>query len=150
MMCAPARRTRSGRPSSLGNGTEAARLFCASSGSASKQRRVEQARRDGVDADAELGELARRRQRQRGDAALGGRIGGLSDLALEGGHRRGRDDDAALAVGERLDGLHVGGGQPHHVEGADEVDLDDALEVVERHRPVAADDALGRARCRRS
>ena len=40
--------------------------------------------------------------------------------------------------------LHVGGDQPHHVEGADQVDLDDALEVGERHRPVAADDALGR------
>ena len=41
--------------------------------------------------------------------------------------------------------LHVGGGQPHHVEGADQVDPDDALEVGERHRPVAADDALGRS-----
>ena len=41
--------------------------------------------------------------------------------------------------------LHGGGGEPHHVEGADQVDADDALEIGERHRPVAADDALGRA-----
>ena len=45
-------------------------------------------------------------------------------------------------VGERAEVLHVGGGEPHHVEGADQVDGDDALEVGERHRPVAADDAL--------
>src|SRR5262249_53163164 len=31
-----------------------------------------------------------------------------------------------------------------HVEGADKVDVDDALEVGKGHRPVAADDALGR------
>ena len=35
--------------------------------------------------------------RQRRDAALGGGIGGLPDLALEGGDRSGRHDDAALA-----------------------------------------------------
>ena len=40
--------------------------------------------------------------------------------------------------------MHVGGGEPHQVEGADKVDVDDALEFGERHRSVAADDALGR------
>src|SRR6516165_239105 len=40
--------------------------------------------------------------------------------------------------------LHVGGGKPHHVERAVEIDVDDALEIGERHRAVAPDDALGR------
>ena len=39
---------------------------------------------------------------ERDDAALGGGIGGLADLALIGRDRGGRDDDAALAVGQRL------------------------------------------------
>src|SRR4029450_3454266 len=42
-----------------------------------QHRGVKNAWRDRVDANAELRELARRRQRQRGDAALGGGIGGL-------------------------------------------------------------------------
>ena len=65
-----------------------------------QHRRAENARRDRQHADAEWREFARRRQRQRGDAALGRRIGGLADLAFEGGDRSGRDDHAALAVGE--------------------------------------------------
>ena len=97
-----------------------------------------------VDADAELGEFARRRHDQADHAAFRGGIGGLADLALIGRDRRGADDDAALAVLQRFERLHVGGGKPHHVECADQVDLDDAREIGERHRPVAADDALGR------
>ncbi len=41
---------------------------------------------------------------------------------------------------QRLQLLHVGGREPHHVEAADQVDVDDAAELVERMRPVAADD----------
>src|SRR2546430_13153071 len=37
--------------------------------------------------DAELGEVPRDRQRQADDAALGRRVGGLPDLAIEGRHR---------------------------------------------------------------
>ena len=44
------------------------------------------------------------------DAAFRCRIGGLADLAFEGRDRGGRDDDAALAVGQRLERLHRGGG----------------------------------------
>jgi hypothetical protein len=69
----------------------------------------------------------------------------LPDLALEGGDRGGRHDHAALAVGEGLQRLHGGGGEPHHVETADQVDADDLLVILQRHRPVAADDALGRS-----
>ena len=36
------------------------------------------------------------------------------------------------------------GGEPHGVEGADQVDVDHPDEILERLRPVAADDALGR------
>src|SRR5262245_62432795 len=46
---------------------------------------VEYAGRNGVDADAELRELARGRQGERGDAALRGRVRRLPDLALESG-----------------------------------------------------------------
>ena len=35
---------------------------------------------------------------------------------------------------------HGSGGQPEHVEAADQVDADDPLEIGERHRPFAADD----------
>jgi len=57
---------------------------------------------------------------------------------------------AALAVGEGLQRLHRGGHQPHHVEGADQVDADDALVIGQRLRPVAADDALGPDRRQRN
>ena len=51
---------------------------------AHQQRRQEQAGRDGVDADLQAGEIARRRQRQADDAALRRRIGDLADLAFIG------------------------------------------------------------------
>ena len=50
-----------------------------------------------IDAHAHAGEFARRRQRQRGDGALGRRIGGLADLPVIGGDRGGVDDHPALA-----------------------------------------------------
>ena len=83
--------------------------------------------------------------RQRGDAALGGGIGGLADLSFERRDRGGGDDHAALAVRERAEALHVGGDEPHHVEGADQVDGDDAFEIAERHRAIAANDAFRRS-----
>ena len=79
------------------------------------------------------------------DAAFRCRVRGLADLALVGRDRSGADDDAALAVLQRLKVLHRGAGEPHRVERADQIDGDDALEIGERHRPVAADDAFGRA-----
>ena len=75
-------------------------------------------------------------------AALRRRVRRLADLALEGGDRCRVDDDAALAViVERRGAAHGGGGQPEHVEAADQVDADDLLEIGERHRSFAADDA---------
>ena len=51
-----------------------------------------------IDADADAREVARDRQRHADDAALGRRVGGLADLPVVGGDRRGVDDDAALAA----------------------------------------------------
>jgi hypothetical protein len=65
-------------------------------------------------------------------------------MPLRDSSRAAGDDDPAFAVFERVRGRHVGGGQAHQVEGADEVDPDHGLEVGKRHRPVAADDATGR------
>src|SRR3546814_16470504 len=55
-------------------------------------RRAEQARRNGADADAELGELARQRQGHAMHGSLGGAIGWLAAPAIEGGERGGVDD----------------------------------------------------------
>ena len=65
-------------------------------GQRAEQRRLEQAGRDGADPDELARQVAGDRQRHADDAALGRRVRGLADLALEGGDRRGVDDDAAL------------------------------------------------------
>ncbi len=70
----------------------------ASSGSAASIGVSNVPGRDRHDADAELREVARDRQRHADDAALGRRVGDLADLAVERGDRGGVDDDAALAV----------------------------------------------------
>src|ERR1700731_1621087 len=63
-----------------------------------QHRGGENPRRDGVDADAELGELARRRHDERHDTALRRRVRSLADLTLIGGDGGGADDNTALAV----------------------------------------------------
>src|SRR5262249_43743876 len=106
-----------------------------------EHRRVGRAGRDRQHADTVARKLSRNRQRQADDAALRGRVGRLTDLAVVGGVRRGVDDHPALPVRRRLVGRHRRRGEPDHVERADEVDLDDALEGLERERlPVLADD----------
>jgi hypothetical protein len=87
-------------------------------------RGQEQARRDGVHADAVARQFAGDRQRHADHAGLRGRVGGLADLALEGGDRGGVDDHAALALGVGLALGHRHGGEADHVEGADQVDAD--------------------------
>src|SRR5262249_45757225 len=100
-------------------------------GERAEQRRVEDPGCDGDHADAELGEIPRDRQRHSDDPALGRRVGRLADLSVEGGHRRGVDDDAPLAIGGRGIPAHRSGGQANAVEGADEIDLDDPREVLQ-------------------
>ena len=105
-------------------------------GKAGEQRRVEQPGRDRHDADAALGEVARRRERHADDPALGRRVGDLADLPVVGGDRRGVDADPALALGVGLVAEHRRRGEAQHVERADQVDLDDGLERVGGVRPA--------------
>ncbi len=98
-----------------------------------QQRRQEQARRDGVDADQQVREIARHRQRETDDAALRGRIGGLADLAVIGGDARGVDHHAAL-LADRRQRLHAFRDQADAGEGANESDLDDTGDrTVDQH-----------------
>src|SRR5437016_8013135 len=94
-----------------------------------EQRRLEDARRDRHHADAELGEIARDRQRHAHDAALRCGVGGLPDLAIECGDRRRVDDHAALAGRARRLFSHLAGDEADTVERPDQVDLDDTREL---------------------
>src|SRR6266566_1753566 len=106
-------------------------------GQVREQRRVEQAGRDRHHPNLQPGQVAGDRQRHADDAALGRGVGGLADLAIERRDRRGVHDHAPLAVFlARL--AHPVRGQPDHVEGPDEVDLDHPGEGVERERAVLA------------
>jgi hypothetical protein len=58
-------------------------------------------------------------------------------------NRGGRDDDAALAILQWIDRAHLRRSEAHDVEAADQIDLDDPTERIERHRTVASDDAPG-------
>ena len=114
-------------------------------GQGREQRGVEEAGGDRDDADAARGQVARRRQRHADDAALRGRVGDLADLAVVGGDRGRVDADAALALLVGLVLAHRGGGEAEHVEGADQVDLDDVGEVLELVGAALAGDPLGPA-----
>jgi hypothetical protein len=81
---------------------------------------------------------------ERGDPTFRGGIGGLPDLALEGGNGGRVDDHPALAVGQWLEARHGGRHKAQHVEGADQIDAYHPREVVERHRPPPANDARRR------
>src|SRR2546429_348336 len=61
-----------------------------------------------------------------------------------------RPPDAATApaILHRREPCHVGRRQAHHVEGADQVHLDDAGEIFQRHGAGFADDARGAANAR--
>ena len=100
-------------------------------------RRFEDAWRNRNDADAVAGEFPGDRQGHPDDAAFRCRVGGLTDLSVEGGNRGRVDDDAALAFAVRFLVLDDRGGKTDHVEGADEVDADRAGEIFEAMRAVA-------------
>src|SRR5690606_36550302 len=84
------------QPRRVGNGGGEALLGLF--GEIVQQGRQEDAGRYRVHPYAETGQFARRREGHGYDAALGGGIGGLPDLPLEGGNRGGVDDDAARIV----------------------------------------------------
>ncbi len=86
-----------------------------------------------------LGKVARGGQCQPDDPALRRGIGRLALLAVEGGDGGGIDDHPTLRPG--IAG-HLGGGKPHDVERAGEVDVDRPAERVESVRPVAPEGLL--------
>src|SRR5271169_3833748 len=92
---------------------------------------VEEPRGDGHDPHADGGQVAGGGQRHPDHRTLGGRIGELADLAVEGGDRRRVHDDAPLAVVQGLGPGHGARGTGHHVEGPDDVELLDELERTE-------------------
>jgi hypothetical protein len=100
-MCRTSAAYSSGLPSREGNGTWSAEDFPGLLGKARHHGGVEEAWGDGGDPDAGAGELAGQGQRHGDDAALGRGVGGLPDLAVEGGHAGGVDYNAAppLLVG---------------------------------------------------
>src|SRR4029077_3038879 len=81
-----------------GEGDPGAECLTLLLGERSQQRGVEEPWRDRVDADSTSGHVPSGRQGQPDDAALGGGVGDLADLAVPGGDARRVDADAALAL----------------------------------------------------
>src|ERR1035437_5169271 len=97
--------------------------------SRSVDRRVDYPRADGVHPDTDGRQVPGGRHRHADDPALGRGVGDLACLSLDASDGRGVDDHAAQAVG--VDGLGArdgGGPDPHQVERADQVDVDDLAE----------------------
>jgi hypothetical protein len=103
-----------------------------------EQRSVEQPRRDGDHPDGEGREVAGDRQCHADDAALGRGVRGLPDLPVERRDRRGVDDHAALFA-DQVERAHALSREADDIEGPDEVDLDEPLEVLKRKRTLFAD-----------
>jgi hypothetical protein len=82
----------------------------------------------GVHADAEGAQLDRRRLRHAADRELGAGVRGEGRHAGQSLDRR-AVDDRALTVR-----LHRGGDGPHAEEGAAQVDVEQEVEVLQRHR----------------
>ena len=96
MMCTASAPYSSGSPSRAGCGTCLPSDSCASSGSEPSSGVLNRPGAMVHDADQLAREVAGDRQGHADHAALGRRVGGLADLAVERRDRRGVDDDAAL------------------------------------------------------
>ena len=99
-----------------------------------QQRGVEDARQDRVDADGFARQVAGDRQGHADNTGLGGGIGSLADLAVLSRNGRRVDDRAAVTVRQRVQRHHAGSGLGDAAERADQVDLDDQVELVGRER----------------
>ena len=117
---------------------------------ARQERRVENTRQDRVAADLRIREIARHHQRDADDAGLGRGIGDLADLAVFRRNRRGVDDRATVAAGQDRQIEHAGGRFGDAAERADQIDVDDALEIVERIFLGLLGLAVDRGRLRRA
>src|SRR6185437_11920993 len=71
-------------------------------GKGSDHRSLKNAGRDGCNADADTGQLARGGKSEGCDAAFGRRVCGLANLPFKGSNGGGVDNDAALAILARL------------------------------------------------
>src|SRR4029450_13750490 len=109
----------------------------------SEQGSIEGARGDRHDANPHTGELTGERQRHGNDAALGGGICRLADLAVERRNRGGDDDYATLTTNRRRIRRHGRRGKADYIERADQIDVDDAREVFERLHAFLAENAFG-------
>ena len=90
---------------------------------------VDEARSDGVDPYTDSRQVPGDGKRHAHDAALGGRVGGLSDLTVEGRSRSHIHYRTPLSVVvQRLSRRHGPGGPTEHVERANQVDPDHELE----------------------
>src|SRR6185437_8977385 len=114
-----------------------------------EQRRLEDSRRDGADANAGASEFTRERQGHTDNAALRRRVRDLADLAFISRNGSSGDDDAATTVFIGLIGAHGVGGVADGVKGPDEVDLDGANELAKIVHAVFAEKLLrdADARC---
>jgi NADPH2:quinone reductase len=109
-------------------------------------RRPHCPRSDRDHADAQRAEIPRGDQGQADHPRLGRRIRGLTDLALECGDARGRDDRAALPVAVRLVLRDRSGRQPEHVIRPGQVQFHGLGEAREVGRgPVPLNDPLRHA-----
>src|ERR1700722_11154587 len=95
-----------------------------------QERRIEQTGQDRVAANAFLREIARDDQRDAGDAGFRRRVGRLSDLAILCGDGCRVDDRATLSAGKRLQRQHACRSMRDAAIGTDEIDLDDAVEIL--------------------
>src|SRR3569623_1697399 len=115
-----------------------------------QQRRVEGAGQDRVDADSLAHQVARDRQGHADDARLGRGIGGLANLAVLGRDRRRADDRAARIVLQRIEREHPRGRFGDAPERADQIDLDRAIERLDREMTDLAGFAIALGRLGRA
>ncbi len=96
--------------------------------------RAEQAGADGVDANAHCAQFTRCGHVQPQNTGLGRRVGALADLPFIGGAGRNVDHHAAFFTVFSLVACHCFGALGHHVEDADEIDVDHSGELFQRGR----------------
>src|SRR5574337_364992 len=100
---------------------------------------------DGHDPDAGAGQFPGDGQGHGHHPALGGGVGRLAELAVEGRHRGGADDHPALAAGIGFVPAHGLGRQADHVEAAHQIDVDGAGEGLQLVGAFLAHHLLGRS-----